>query len=92
MNGKASIIGGVGSSQARRIGAVTAIAVTFGALTSTQAYGLAPIEGNGERTRGTGLFHWIKVTPEEPQEMVWLNPDGIDYYIETSTNLKWQIK
>ena len=92
MNGKASIIGGVGGGQARRIGAVTAIAVAFGTVPVTQVYGLAPIDGNGERTRDTGLYHWIKVSPEEPQEMVWLNPDGIDYYIETSTNLKWEIK
>jgi hypothetical protein len=33
------------------------------------------------------------VQPEQPQELVWLNPQvGIDYTIETSTDLEWQIK
>jgi hypothetical protein len=49
--------------------------------------------GSGERTRDTGLYHWLTVTPTEPQHLVWLTPQvGIDYQIETSTDLKWQIK
>lgn len=48
-------------------------------------------EGDGSRSREAGLFHWLKVMPEQVQEFVWLNPEGIDYDIETSTNLKWKI-
>ena len=49
------------------------------------------IEGNGGRSREAGVFHWLKVMPEAPQNFVWLHPDGVDYDIETSTNLKWKI-
>jgi len=49
------------------------------------------IEGNGGRSREAGVLHWLKVMPEAPQNFVWLHPDGIDYNIETSTNLKWKI-
>jgi hypothetical protein len=50
-------------------------------------------DGSAERTREAGLRHWIKVQPEQPQEIVWLTPQvGIDYQIETSTDLHWIIK
>lgn len=50
-------------------------------------------DGSADRTRESGVHHWMKVSPEQPQEFVWLTPQvGIDYDIETSTNLKWQIK
>ena len=48
-------------------------------------------EGSGGRSRETGVLHWLKVMPEAPQNFVWLHPDGVDYNIETSTNLKWKI-
>lgn len=49
--------------------------------------------GAAERTRESGLLSWIRVQPEQPQELVWLTPQvGIDYTIETSTDLEWQIK
>jgi hypothetical protein len=52
---------------------------------------LRKTEGSGGRSREAGVFHWLKVMPEQVQEFVWLHPDGVDYNIETSTNLKWKI-
>lgn len=44
-------------------------------------------------TDESGLQRFLHVTPEEPQELVWLVPQyGIDYTITTSTGLKWEIK
>ena len=44
-------------------------------------------------TDKSGLAHFLHVTPETPQQLVWLVPQyGIDYTIETSRGLKWQIK
>ena len=92
MKGSARIIGSIGG-RAHSIGNATAKAVAFGSLSASRAVALGMVKGSGERTRDTGLWHWIQVTPEEPQQLVWLVPQvGIDYQIETSTNLKWQIK
>ncbi len=52
---------------------------------------LRRIEGSGGRSREAGVFHWMRVMPESPQNFVWLHPDGVDYNVETSTNLKWKI-
>jgi hypothetical protein len=53
---------------------------------------LRPIDGSADRTRETGLFHWLQVTPTEPQQLLWLNPQyGIDYDIRTSSGLDWNI-
>lgn len=44
-------------------------------------------------TDESGLAHFLHVKPETPQQLVWLVPQyGIDYTIETSSRLKWQIK
>lgn len=92
MKGSARLIGNIGG-RAYGIGSVTAKAVAFGALTASRSMTFGTVKGIGERTRETGLFHWIRVTPTEPQQLVWLVPQvGIDYHIETSTNLKWEIK
>lgn len=58
--------------------------------------GSATIIGNipasANRTRETGLYHYLRVTPEQPQELVWLTPQvGIDYTINTSSGLDWRI-
>ena len=92
MKGSARIIGSI--SGRAYVGAnVTAKAVTFGVLTASRAITLRPITGEGERTRAVGLLHFLRVTPEQPQGLVWLVPQvGIDYTIETSTDLHWQIK
>ena len=48
--------------------------------------------GEAERTRKSGLLSWIRVLPEQPQELVWLTPQvGIDYDIRTSSGLDWRI-
>ena len=73
---------------ARLIGSISGRAYPTGSATV-----LGPIGGSGSRTRDVGLLHWLHVTPEEPQQLVWLVPQvGIDYTIETSTNLHWEIK
>lgn len=51
------------------------------------------IQSRAETTEQTGLLRFLHVTPEEPQQLVWLVPQyGIDYTVTTSRNLKWQIK
>ena len=92
MKGSAKLIGSIGG-RAYSIGNATAKAVTFGALSASRAVALGMVKGAGERTRDTGLWHWIQVTPTEPQHLVWLVPQvGIDYHIETSTDLHGEIK
>ena len=90
MKGTARLIGSI-SGRAYPTGVVAAKAVATGALLDGRAITLSPIIGSGSLTRGTGLYHWLRVTPEQPQEVVWLDPYGIDYQIETSSNLKWNI-
>lgn len=92
MTGKARLIGSI-SGRASATGGVTAKATIMGSPYRGIAQHQQPIRGSGERTRDTGLYHWLTVTPTEPQHLVWLTPQvGIDYQIETSTDLKWQIK
>lgn len=92
MKGSARLISNI-NGRAYSIGNATAKAVAFGALSASRAVALGMVKGAGERTRETGLFHWIQVTPTEPQHLVWLVPQvGIDYQIETSTDLHWEIK
>ncbi len=56
------------------------------------AYAMPLIQPKAEVTEQSGLVHWLRVTPEEPQQLVWLVPQvGIDYDIQTSTGLKWHI-
>ena len=80
------------SGRAYSIVNATAKAVTFGAMSSSKAITFGAVNGIGERTRDTGLHHFIYVHPEQSQEIVWLDPFGIDYTITTSTNLKWKIE
>ena len=92
MKGSARLIGSIGG-RAYSIGNATAKAVAFGALTASRAVVMGVIGGAGAQTKEQGLYHWMNVSPEQPQNIVWLVPQvGIDYTIETSTNLKWQIK
>ena len=93
MKGSARIIGCI-SGSGSAIADVTAKAVSTGALpVGGRAEALDVIRGNGGRTQDTGIRHFLYVTPTEPQHLVWLVPQvGIDYQIETSTDLHWQIK
>ena len=51
------------------------------------------VSASGRMTEETNLKTYLRVSPVEPQQLVWLVPQvGIDYTIETSTDLEWQIK
>ena len=90
MKGRASIASGGLRATAHSIPTATAKAAALLAVSGRAGDALRPIDGSADRTRNTGLYHWLKVTPTEPQEIVWLQP-GIDYNIETSSDLKWKI-
>ena len=93
MNGQATITGTVARGSGYRVGSITAKAVAFGMMTASGLSALKTMNVSGVRTQKAGLLHWINVSPTEPQQLVWLIPQiGIDYQIETSTGLKWQIK
>ena len=92
MKGSARLVSSI-SGRAYSTCNATAKVVTFGALSASRAVALGMVKGAGERTRDTGLWRWIRVTPAEPQHLIWLVPQvGIDYHIETSTDLHWEIK
>lgn len=92
MRGSARLVSSIRGS-AYGIGNATGNAAAFGVLTPSKAAAVGFVNGSAERTRDTGLLHWLHVEPTEPQQLVWLVPQyGIDYTVETSTNLKWQIK
>lgn len=72
-------------------GSVKAKAYVVGDIVAT-AYGLPGIQSQASLTEQSGLRHFLTVTPTEPQQLVWLNPQtGIDYTIEASTGLHWKI-
>lgn len=89
MKGSATIIGNI-TGYATMPGSITGNAVARGVIIGN-AIGGKGIDGSGDRTREAGLIHWLRVTPETPQHLVWLNPQGIDYNIRTSTGLHWKI-
>ena len=93
MKGRASIASGTAiRATAHAIQTATAKAAALLAVIGRAGDALRPIDGTADRTRETGLFHWLQVTPTEPQQLVWLNPQmGIDYTINTSTGLHWKI-
>ena len=90
MKGCATIISRNGGGKAQTIGRVTAVAVALGSLTAT-AKDMAPsIGGEASRTRETAIFKWLRVAPEEPQEIRWIRrEDVLTYDIECNT--KWNI-
>ena len=89
MNGRAYIFTSTAIGKGSIMGGVSGRAATFG-MTKGSGTTTPTVNGEGERTRESGLMHWLYVTPTEPQEIVWLQP-GIDYNIETSSNLNWKI-
>ena len=79
------------AGRAKAAGMVAARAVAIGADIAARTAMLGPVGGKAERTRATGLLHYLRVLPEQPQGLVWLVPQvGIDYTIESNTN--WNIK
>lgn len=92
MKGRANIASGTAiRATAHAIPTATAKAAALLAVSGRAGDALRHIDGTADRTRKTGLFHWLQVTPTEPQQLVWLNPQGIDYTINTSTGLDWKI-
>lgn len=89
MKGQAYIVSSTAIGKGSMMGSISGRAATFG-MTKGSGTTTPTVNGEGERTRESGLYHWLTVTPTEPQEIVWLQP-GIDYHIETSTDLKWRI-
>lgn len=90
MNGSATIIGNDIRGRGSVIGGIVGAARASGCVVGRSDI-IKPSSGTGDRTRQTGLHHWLHVEPEAPQEVVWLDPYGIDYDITTSTGLKWRI-
>lgn len=89
MNGQAYIFTSSAIGKGSMMGGISGRAATFG-ITKGSGTTTPTVNGEGERTRESGLMRWLYVTPTEPQEIVWLQP-GIEYHIETSTDLKWKI-
>ena len=92
IRGSAQLINGsTGRAAATRM--VEAKASAIDAIKATAIDVLSPLRGYAERTWQTGLMTYLRVLPEQPQELVWLTPQvGIDYEIQTSNNLEWIIK
>ena len=90
MKGNATITGNITGQATVALADISGKATVMG-LINGDAKTTKPIDGSGDRSRDAGLFHWLQVTPEAPQHLVWLSPQGIDYNIETSTGLHWKI-
>ena len=92
IRGRAALIGNGVSGRGSQVAVVTASAAARGVMEGKAFPELNPINADAYRTREMGLFHWLQVTPTEPQQLVWLNPQmGIDYDIRTSSGLDWRI-
>lgn len=49
------------------------------------------VSASGRMTEETNLNTYLRVSPVEPQQLVWLVPQvGVDYTIESNTD--WNIK
>lgn len=91
MKGRANI-SGIIAGRGSLVGTMAARAAARGMIEGQSRSALKPIPAEGERTRATGLLHWLQVTPTEPQQLLWLNPQyGIDYDIRTPSGLDWRI-
>lgn len=81
MKGSGRLITGSLRASARIVGS---IAVSAWALPSG-------VSATARQTDDVSLLKYLRVTPTEPQQLVWLVPQvGIDYTIESNTN--WNIK
>ena len=91
MKGSATIIGGI-SGRAIVCQPCQGTAAARGQVHGSGLPRTCPLAAAAERTRESGLLAWIRVLPEQPQELVWLTPQvGIDYDIHTSSGLDWRI-
>ena len=92
IRGRAAIIGNGVSGRGSQVAVVTASAAARGVMEGKTFPELKPVNADAYRTRETGLLAWLQVTPTEPQQLVWLNPQmGIDYDIRTASGLNWKI-
>ena len=81
MKGTARLITGSLRASAHVIGGIAASARAVPSGVSVSA----------RQTDDVGLLKYLRVTPKDPQMLVWLVPQyGIDYTIESNTN--WNIK
>ena len=49
------------------------------------------VSASGRMTEDTNLMTYLRVSPVDPQQLVWIVPQvGIDYTIESNTD--WNIK
>ncbi len=63
-----------------------------GSLRATAWAQPSGVSASGRMTEDTNLMTYLRVSPVEPQKLVWINPQyGIDYDIRTSKGLHWNI-
>ena len=74
-------------------GSVRAHATATGSLI-VDCYTLpSGIRSKAEPTEEGGLLRFLRVAPEEPQQLVWLVPQyGVDYTVTTSNGVEWVIR
>ena len=90
-DGTAEIIRMTDGAESVVIGTVQSVAEIYGTGLTARATADRPIDAGGSRSKEAGLIHFLAVAPEASQEVVWLDPYGIEYTVTTSTNLKWYI-
>lgn len=74
-------------------GSVRAVATTTDGLMAVAYTQPNGIHSKAETTDETGVQRFLEVTPEEPQQLVWLVPQyGVDFFVTTSTGLEWKIE
>lgn len=73
------------------IGNVRATAGIVGGIAAQAWAQPSGVSASGRMTEKTNLKTYLRVSPVEPQQLVWLVPQvGIDYTIESNTD--WNIK
>ena len=72
-------------------GSLRATAGIVGGIASQAWAQPSGVSASGRMTEETNLMTYLRVSPVEPQQLVWLVPQvGIDYTIESNTD--WNIK
>jgi hypothetical protein len=72
-------------------GSLRATAGIVGGIAAQAWAQLSGVSASGRMTEDTNLMTYLRVSPVEPQQLVWLVPQvGIDYTIESNTD--WNIK
>lgn len=72
-------------------GSVRAVATVTSGLAAAAITLPTGVSASGRMTDEAGLKIYLRVSPVEPQQLVWLVPQiGIDYTIESNTD--WNIK